>query len=185
PLVSAPVDGTPLGSLGATLGVAGTATKWRTPGITLSGNDSLTILGDVTLVLTAGSGTDAISVTGNAQIVVPKNSSLTLYVEGNAKLGGKGVANANSQPISFQLWGVNQTAAGQEIQIAGNGALVAVVYAPNGDVKINGNGDVMGAVVAQNITLVGNAAFHYDESLARRATNEPFTIQKWRELSTA
>ena len=183
-IVSAPVDGTPIASLGATLGVAGTATKWRTPGITLAGNNSLTILGDVTLVLTAGSGTDAISVTGNAQIVIPEDSSLTLYVEGNMKLGGNGLANANTQPISCQIWGVNQTAAGQELQIAGNGALVAVVYAPNGDVKINGNGDVMGSVVAQRITLVGNAEFHYDESLGRRATNEPFTIQKWRELTT-
>jgi hypothetical protein len=42
----------------------------------------------------------------------------------------------------------------------------------------------MGSVVANKITLVGNAAFHYDESLARRESTEPFTIQKWRELTT-
>jgi Tfp pilus assembly protein PilX len=184
PAVSAPVGGTPILTLGSTLGVAGTATKWRTPGITLSGNESLTIYGDVTLILTAGSGADAISVTGNAQIIVPKNSTLTVYVEGNVKLGGNGLANANVQPVSCQIWGVNQTIAGQEIQIAGNGALVAIIYAPGGDVKINGNGSVMGAVVANRITLVGNAEFHYDESLARRETNEPFTIRKWRELTT-
>lgn len=183
--VAAPIDGTPILTLGPTLGVAGTTTKWRTPGITLSGSETLTIYGDVILVLTAGSGTDAISVTGNASIIIAEDASLTLYVEGNVKLGGKGLANANTQPISCQFWGVNATASGQELQIAGNGALVAVVYAPNGDVKINGNGDVMGSVVANTITLVGNAAFHYDESLARRDSNTPFTIRKWRELTTA
>lgn len=184
-LVAAPVDGTPIAELGATLGTAGTATKWRTPGITLSGNQSLTILGDVTLILTAGSGTDAISVTGNASIIVPEDSSLTLYVEGNVRIAGNGLANANSQPISCQIWGTNQTVAGQDVHLAGNGALLCVAYVPNGDVTINGNGNVMGSVIAQTITLTGNAAFHYDESLARRENGEPFSIQKWRELTTA
>jgi hypothetical protein len=38
---------------------------------------------------------------------------------------------------------LDTTAAGQSIQVAGNGALRCLVYAPNGDVQINGNGDAM------------------------------------------
>lgn len=185
PLITAPIDGTPLLTLGPTLGTPGEATKWRVLGIVLSGNETLTILGHVTLILTAASGTDAISVTGNASILIPDGSSLTVYTEGNVKIAGRGVGNDNVQPISFQLWGTNTSNAGHAIDVAGNGALKAVVYAPHADVKVNGNGDVMGSLVARNITFVGNAAFHYDEALGYKESNEPFGIAKWRELSTA
>ena len=70
----------------------------------------------------------------------------------------------------------------QDIQITGNGALKGLVYAPNGNVEINGNGDVMGAVVGKNINLSGNAAFHYDESLAAMVADTPFGVYKWREI---
>lgn len=185
PTVTAPTNGTPLASLGATLGTVGLTTRWRTPGIVLSGSETLTILGDVILVLTAGSGAQAISITGNAALLIPTNSTLTLYVEGNVKIAGRGLGNSNVQPVSCQLWGTNTSQAGQDIQIAGNGALRTVLYAPNGDVKIDGRGDVMGSVVARSITLLGNAEFHYDESLSEFGTTTPFGIAKWRELTTA
>jgi hypothetical protein len=106
-------------------------------------------------------------------------------VEGDVRIAGNGLANANVQPITCQILGTNQTPGGQTVQIAGNGALRCALYAPNGNVTINGNGDVMGSIVARNIALVGNAAFHYDESLADRDSSEPFRIGKWRELTTA
>jgi hypothetical protein len=185
PLVTAPTDGTTLTTLGATLGVPGLTTRWRTPSISLSGNETLTILGNVILVLTSGTGAPAISVTGNAVLSIPAGSTLTVYVDGNVLIAGKGLANGNTQPVSCQIWGTNTSLGGQDIQIAGNGALRVVLYAPNGDVRLNGNGDMMGSVVARNITLVGNAAFHYDESLAEFGTTTPFGIAKWRELTTA
>lgn len=183
--IVAPVDGVPLLTVPAVLGIPGLRTKWRAPGIVLNGSDALTILGDVTLVLTSGSAGDAISVTGNGSIIVPRGSKFTVYAEGRVKVAGRGLANGNVEPISCQLWGTNTSSAGQEIDVLGNGALKAVIYAPNGDVTINGNGDVMGSIVARNIKVVGNAAFHYDESLASRESNEPFGIAKWREVTSA
>ena len=115
----------------------------------------------------------------------PEGSSLTCYVTASVKVAGKGVANGNVSPVSFQIYGVNTTVAGQDIAIVGSGALAAVIYAPNGDVTVNGNGDVMGSIVARSIKLTGNAAFHYDEALADRDSNEPFAISKWRELTSA
>ncbi|MES1194764.1 MAG: hypothetical protein ABUL65_02645, partial [Opitutus sp.] len=184
PMLTAPIDGVPIATIGATLGTPGAATKWRCNGISLNGNQTLTILGDVTLILTVGSGAHALDVTGNGSIIVPEGSSLTVYVEGDVMIAGKGLANKNIRPISFQLLSTNNSPGGQSIQVAGNGALRSVVYAPNADVKINGNGDVMGAVVARNITLTGNAYFHYDESLARSASDTPFGVQDWRELTS-
>lgn len=185
PLAEAPADGTVITTVGAVLGTPGTTTRWRCPAISLSGSQTLTIQGDVTLILTATSGTTALSVTGNASIQIAAGASFTLYTEGDVKIAGNGIGNANIQPLSFQLWGTHATPGGQAIQIAGNGALRAAVYAPNAAVKLNGNGDVMGSVVAHDITIVGNAAFHYDEALATYGNNTPFGITKWRELDTA
>lgn len=183
PLLTAPIDGTPIATVGATLGTLNTATKWRCANVVLNGNQTLTILGDVTLILTASTGT-ALDVTGNAAIIVPTGSSLTVYVEADLKIAGNGLGNGNTRPGTVKIWGTSTSAAGQAIHLAGNGALKAVVYAPNADVKINGNGEIMGSLVGRTITFTGNASFHYDESLANEGENTPFGISRWRELTT-
>lgn len=53
-----------------------------------------------------------------------------------------------------------------------------------GSLALTGNGDVMGSLVARTITIQGNAAFHYDEALANLDSNEPFSISKWREITS-
>ncbi|MBI5382376.1 MAG: hypothetical protein HZA31_10795 [Opitutae bacterium] len=187
PTVKAPTDGTPIAAINntTTLGTAGLATKWRCPGVALAGNDTLTIRGVVTLILTAGSGSDALTLTGKSELIIPPGSSLVLYAEGDVKIAGNGITNANAAPLSFIVWGVNTSNAGQEIQLAGNGALKAVVYAPNAAVTINGNGDAMGSIIADTITLTGNAAFHYDEALIDYGPNQPLGVTRWRELTSA
>lgn len=184
PIIQSPTDGTPLATIPATLGTTGTTTRWRAAQLDISGNKTLTIFGDVTLILTMTSAGEAISVTGNASIIIAKDAKFTVYAEGGIKIAGNGLLNSNVQPNTCQFWGTSTSAAGQPIMIAGNGALRCVVYAPYGDVTVNGNGDVMGSIVAQTIRFNGNAAFHYDEALAIGQNNEPFTIGKWRELTS-
>ncbi len=181
PLLSAPLDGTPLAAVGDTLGTAGEATRWRVPSVSLNGSKSLTILGDVTLILTATTGS-ALDVTGNASIIIPAGSSLVIYVEADLKVAGKGIANGNHHPGALRIFGSRST--NQSIHIAGNGALKAAVYAPNAEIRVNGNGDVMGALVGATVTFTGNAAFHYDESLATGGDDAPFGVVRWRELNT-
>ena len=112
-------------------------------------------------------------------------SSLTVWVEGDVKVAGKGLGNNNTRPGTCRIFGISTSAAGQAVHLAGNGVLKSVVYAPNGDVVINGNGDVQGALVGRTVTFTGNAAFHYDESLANEGGNTPFGVSRWRELTTA
>ncbi len=178
--------GSCLGSLGAgTIGTEGTTTTLTYTNLSLTSKGELVVKGNVTLLLTATAGTSAIDMAGQSTITIPAGSSLTIYTAGNIKVAGNGLANNNDAPITCQIWGTSTGSTKQDIQIAGNGALKAVVYAPNGSVKINGNGDVMGSVVASDITLVGNAAFHYDESLANLDVDASFRIGKWSELTTA
>lgn len=183
-VVAAPTNGTPLLSVGATLGTTGAATVWQCASLNLSGNQTLTIQGDVILVLTAGSGQSALSVTGNASIVLAPGATLTIFVGGDVKIAGRGLGNGNIQPVTCRIWGTNRGTIGQSIEVAGLGSLSAVIYAPYGDVKINGSGDVMGSIVARNIILVGDAAFHYDEALANFGGGAPYGVAKWRELTT-
>ena len=69
--------------------------------------------------------------------------------------------------------------------MAGNGDFAGIVYAPNADVDVNGNGNVSGAIVGDNITLVGNAAFHYDVNLKNKEDGGTMAIGRWRELRGA
>jgi len=194
--VPQPVGGTAIAAVtGPTvLGTTGSTSVFSTTHIALSGGSGnvLTIRGDVTLHLTNIAGTDAIDITGNGGIVIEPGASLTIYTAGHIKIAGNGVLNGGNtaasanQPINFQLWGTSTSpTTKQSIDIAGNGVLSGVCYAPNGTVKINGNGDVMGSMVANDITVVGNAAFHYDESLGNFGGGNPFRVTRWNELTTA
>lgn len=170
-----------------TLGTTGTTTILRLPSISSSGPSSkvLTIAGDVTLVLTGAATSDVISLGGSASINIPAGSSLKIYAEGSIDIAGNGIANTNSQPSSFTIINTNtSTTTTPTVKIAGNGDLKAVVDAPNANVTINGNGNVMGSVIGKNIELTGNAAFHYDESLADDTVGNPFRVSKWKELTT-
>jgi Tfp pilus assembly protein PilX len=127
---------------------------------------------------------------GSGALNIASGASLEIYAAGDINIGGKGVMNGGTtaatanQAKNLQIWGTKTTGT-QAIGIAGNGVLSAVVYAPQGNVTINGNGDVCGSVVANEITLNGsNAKFHYDESLSNFGGNNPYRVTSWNELSS-
>jgi hypothetical protein len=180
PNITTTVDGTLITKLGVTLGVAGESTRWHTHSISLKGSETLTILGDVTLFLTAPHGETAIKLIGTSELIIPDGSRLTIYTAGDVFIGGNGLANANIQPSSFQIWGTDVHSAGQTIDLVGKGSLQAVIYAPNGDVFLNGDSDMMGSVVARDITLTGKAAFHYDSSLSNLNSHAPYGPGDWK-----
>jgi hypothetical protein len=152
-------------------------------------NAVLTIGNNVVLRLTDTSTSIRIG-GGSGELRINAGAKLEVYAPGSIDIAGKGIFNGGTtattanQPASCQIWGT-ATSGTQDIKIAGNGVLSAVVYAPQGSVKINGNGDVMGSVVANDITVVGNAQFHYDESLANMDSGNPYGITRWQELTSA
>jgi hypothetical protein len=157
--------------------------------ISLAGSsDRLTITDNVVMRITAAAGSPAVDMVGKGGININTTGALTIYTAGDVKIsgdgtaGGGGVANG-AAPSSFQVWGTDVAGSPvQKVQISGNGSLSAVVYAPNADVSIVGNGNVFGAVVGKTINVTGMAAFHYDESLANLGGSNPFKISKWREI---
>jgi len=182
PDLTAPTNGSVTAAIAgaSTLGSAGATNVYQLPSISLSGNGAtLTIRGNVTLVVT-----QEINITGKGGIVLENGASLTIYCPGTIKIAGNGLLNPSPTPANCAIYGTGRGPSLQSIDIAGNGTLSTVAYAPYGDLKINGNGDVCGSFVAHDITMVGNAAFHYDESLAEMDTGNPYGILRWDELST-
>lgn len=157
-------------------------------------NKVLTIKGNSKVVITV---TGSISIGGGSgSIQINTGSELALYVNGDVDIKGQGAANGTpssvaagptlfeaQQPAKFQIYGTNITS--QTIDITGNGALSAVVYAPSANVFIRGGGEALGSIVANNITIVGNASFHYDESLGNFGGSNPYRVSRWNELTTA
>ena len=151
-------------------------------------NNTLTITGKVILKLT--NTLTAIDISGPGGVNINTGAELQVYGSGDFSITGQGILNGGNtlatanQPINCQFYGT-KTSGVQNINITGNGVLSAVVYAPQGSITITGNGDVMGSMVGNDITLAGNALFHYDESLADFGVANPYRIQSWTELTTA
>lgn len=151
-------------------------------------NSALTIADKVVLRLTNSSTSIDIG-GGSGELRINPGASFEAYGAGTFRVTGNGIMNGGTtlatvnQPINCQFYGTKTTLS-QTIDIKGNGVLSALVYAPFGSVIINGNGDVCGSIVANTITVVGNAFFHYDESLADYGVDSPYRLSNWKELTT-
>lgn len=166
---------------------------YNSSGISISGNASkkLNIKSgeQVVIRITAPAGSAGIDVKGQASINVLTGSTLEIYTHSNVSIAGRGVANSND-PAAFFLYSTKASGSSgvQNIKVAGNGQLSAVVYAPNAELSMNGggsSGQVMGAAVANTISVTGGSTFHYDEALASLTSGNPFGVSKWSELTTA
>ena len=176
--------------------VAGKTTYYYSvPSITLAGSEVVALTAGYNVVLTVTDTTGTtVKASGNSEIDIPSTSTLTMYVAGDIALTGNGVVNGTSsvpnQPLAFQLYGTRSAATAasvgmQDLAIKGNGYLAGVVYAPNANVKVAGNGDTYGAIVCNQASMNGNGNFHYDESLANTLSTSAWSVSKWRELSTS
>lgn len=191
--ISAITSSTTFPRVGDTASADGTY-YYYVPSASLNGHDTISITAGRSVVITFTNTTGTVlQTTGNAEIDIPANANLTIYAAGDIQIAGNGLLNGSTstpnQPKNVQIYGTRSanTAASsgmQDIQIAGNGYLSAVTYTPNANVRINGNGETYGAVIANQVTMVGNANFHYDESLANLSASNIYGLTKWRELST-
>lgn len=155
----------------------------------------LEISGPVELFINATPGANGLEIGGNGAINILSSGSLTIYTLCDVSIAGNGLLNGGSTgttaglPSKFQLYGQSTAATlKQKITIAGNAALSGAIYAPNASVTISGGGssdrDVLGSIVANDITFNGNVQFHQDESLAKLTTAAPYRLTSWNELTT-
>ncbi|MEA3640849.1 MAG: hypothetical protein VBE63_13015 [Lamprobacter sp.] len=109
--------------------------------------------------------------TGNNTLSVKEGASLTLMVEGDIKFtSGEITAETlvNEDEEGRTRPQVTILAKGGEVDLAGNGNLTGVIYAPKSDVKIRGTQSVTGSVRGKTLDINGTPgaeAIEYDDAL--------------------
>ena len=140
--------------------------------LSLSGPQSMAVIGNAVLYVSG-----SVSVSGQAFIYIAPGASLTLYVNGSASIGGNGIVNATGLPSQCTLYGM---AGCTSFSVSGNGAFAGTVYAPDAALSYSGNGDAFGSFTGATISLSGNGAIHYDESLSKNGNN--YVAISWNEF---
>jgi hypothetical protein len=96
-------------------------------------------------------------------------------------INGNSIANSTYDPTKLQfIYGGSGN-----VFIGGGSTTACLVYAPNADVTITGNGDIYGAVVGGRVNIPGSANLHYDRNLensAITAGNPVMSSFTWRSF---
>ena len=117
----------------------------------------------------------AIHVTGDvtARLTVKNNVHVKVFVDGNIKLKGRDCDNESMLAANLQYYSISRVLPNgdfdpsfvQTVQIDPPGNFAATFYAPSADLRINGNPDMIGAVVCKTFYGNGNVSWHYDRAL--------------------
>lgn len=153
-----------------------TTGNYKYDSLTLSGKGELTLDGNVNLYFT---GNPSISTSGQSQIIITDDSNVNIYFDGNVSLSGQGVSNVGGSPSDLTFYGTDTVS---NINVAGIGEFYGSFYAPGADyVWISGNSEIYGAVVGNNVLLMGSAEIHFDESLKEIGPTSGYDPYAWQE----
>jgi hypothetical protein len=129
--------------------------------------------------------TGSIALSGNGGINIKPNAHVKVFIEGDVSVTGNGIVNEAQKAVSLQLFGVTpEDGSPRSFSLSGNGSFTGAVYAPDHVVTLSGggsNGNYFGSIVAKTVTMSGNTAVHYDESLAAGDYVTDFKVASWFE----
>jgi hypothetical protein len=106
-------------------------------------------------------------INGNAKITVKPNVHAQIYFEGNISIKARNMVNESGLAGNLQFYAISPAdpSTTQQIFIDSPGNFQATFYAPSADFNMNGNPDVIGAVVCKTFYGNGNTSWHYDRAL--------------------
>ncbi len=94
---------------------------------------------------------------------------VVINIKSSLSIGGLGVSNGVSSSIPPQCVVINY-AGTNSVSISGNGAVSALLNAPNATVSLGGGGSggyFVGAIQANNVSVQGGYPIHYDVQLSQ------------------
>jgi Tfp pilus assembly protein PilX len=136
--------------------------------VSITGNKTVTLGGATcTAVAPCTINMNSLSVSGDATLqisgyVILKIAGTGLDAGTVLSLTGNDVANPGYNPTTFQI----QYAGTGSMVIKGNTTTTAMVYAPNANVTLEGNGSFYGSFVGATVIDTGNGNLHYDRRLS-------------------
>jgi hypothetical protein len=127
----------------------------------------------------------ALHVTGDltGKITVNPNVHLQVYFDGNMAVKAQDIVNNTGLASNLQFYGISPSdpSTTQTIEISPPGNFAGTIYAPGADLRINGNPDITGAVVAKSFYGNGNVSWHYDRALDPTGNVVDFRIASYVE----
>lgn len=140
---------------------------------------STIVLGDARLVLPNG-----LSMSGNDMITIASDARLQMYCGGTScAIGGNGVVNNGGLASNFMLRCAPSV---KSFTLNGNGEFIGVLVGPEATLTMNGGGkannDFIGALMMSSVNLNGHFSFHYDEALVRTPANGRMLVTSWDEI---
>jgi hypothetical protein len=100
-------------------------------------------------------------------IDVKPNVHLRIFFDGNVNLKARDLNNESNVAANLQFYGISPSdpSTVQQVNIDPPGNFAATFYAPSADFTMNGNPDVIGAIVCKSFYGNGNTSWHYDRAL--------------------
>jgi hypothetical protein len=126
----------------------------------------------------------AIHVTGNitGSIEVKNQVQLKVFVDGSMDVKGRDIINESNIAANLQYYAISPpNGTPQHININPPGNFAAVFYAPGADFTLNGNPDLIGAVVCKTFYANGNVTWHYDRELGQEGDAVDYRIASYVE----
>lgn len=156
------------------------------------------IIGGTTVTTVTGLIEGNLQIKNNAQVTF----SGVVYVEGeirikdSATVTGNNVAGADGK-IKFEdnvtvtssaggtLTFISFRSGEEAIQAEGNANISAILYAPNGEVKLEDRVQILGSVVGNTVEAEGNLTITHNDALSPppSAFSDSFMITSWREVA--
>src|SRR5205814_2820718 len=100
------------------------------------------------------------------QIDVKPGVHVQFFIDGNVDVKAGDLVNETGYAGNLQFYSISPTdGSPQHVNINSPGNLVATFYAPSADFTMNGNPDVIGAIIAKSFYGNGNTSWHYDQSI--------------------
>jgi hypothetical protein len=135
-------------------------TKWNLGIVNISSGKSLVVTGgDVTLYVNGNFKTS-----GSGFVYVAPGASLKLYTTGTFAVSGTGVMNGTGFAGNLSIYGLGTSTSNWAY--SGSSALIGTVYSPYNNFTFSGSEGAFGSFTANNITISGGSAVHYDEALS-------------------
>lgn len=145
-----------------TLGSPGQSSVLELQDLEVKAGAKLRIEGDVTVYLPTEEVT-SMKVIEGGEIELAPDATLTVYTAGDVDVTGAGLFSQVA-PQQLQLWGTAPES--QHFNFLNNGQFSGIIYAPKASVRVTGDSDIYGSIVANDVTMTGSGSFRYDESLA-------------------
>jgi hypothetical protein len=133
--------------------------SYRLNRLTVQNNAVLNISGNVTLYVQ-----NAITINNYGKINIQAGGSLTIYAALSMLVELYAKVNETQNPGSLVILG---TSTFNSLTVRDNAVMHAAIYAPAATATLRDSAIFYGSVMADQVSIISNVAFHYDEALGR------------------